>query len=264
MTAAVDMGLFMTWLTYTPANGGQVVLGPGAKPVRGEVRINRVLVAVRMFLSFAVVNKEAPSWVLGMIYGLADNRDLPLEAQSEDGGLFHRLRVRHRVQEPDSSVPGDRRGDRRAVRGLPVCLGPADRAVACASRAAPQRSAPVAGQPLHGFAPSKARHIHVVHRENVIGAWAKSRHTRRVPVDFLLVLAIDQYLLERQDCPAATASDYVLSGCPDNTTSTTTRTGAGSSARSSTAVPGLTPKARSRCSTTPPHGCGAIGCYCPG
>jgi integrase/recombinase XerD len=65
MTAAVDMGLFMTWLKYTPANGGQVVLGPGAKPVRGEVRINRVLVAVRMFLTFAVLNKEAPSWVSG-------------------------------------------------------------------------------------------------------------------------------------------------------------------------------------------------------
>src|SRR3982074_39210 len=104
MTAALAMGLFMTWLTYTPANGGQVVLGPGAKPVRGEVRINGVLVAVRMFLSFAVVNKEAPSWVLGMIYGLADNRDLPLEAQSEDGGLLHRLIARHRQQVLDSSV----------------------------------------------------------------------------------------------------------------------------------------------------------------
>jgi len=53
--------------------------------VRSDSRINRVLVAVRGFLSFAVVNKEAPQWVLGVIYELADSRDLPLEAQSEDG-----------------------------------------------------------------------------------------------------------------------------------------------------------------------------------
>lgn len=126
------MGLFVTWLKYTPANGGQVVLGPGAKPVRGEVRINRVLVAVRMFLSFAVVNKEAPSWVLGMIYGLADNRDLPLEAQSEDGGLFHRLRARHRVQELDSSVDRasvDRASDEEIVALFAACQSVWDRLI---------------------------------------------------------------------------------------------------------------------------------------
>ena len=69
------MGLFMVWLKYTPVGDRPVVPGPGAKPARGDGRINRVLVAVRGFLSFAVVNKEAPQWVLGAIYELADSRD---------------------------------------------------------------------------------------------------------------------------------------------------------------------------------------------
>ncbi|WP_158895818.1 hypothetical protein [Amycolatopsis anabasis] len=108
--AAADMGLFMTWLKYTPADGGRVLPGPGAKPIRGESRIKRVLVGVRGFLSFAVLN-EAPQWVLGAIYELADSRDLPVEAQSEDGGLFYRMRARHGLKEPETAV--DRATDTR-------------------------------------------------------------------------------------------------------------------------------------------------------
>jgi hypothetical protein len=96
-TAAADMGLFMVWLKYTPVGDRPVVPGPGAKPARGDGRIIRVLVAVRGFLSFAVVNKEAPQWVLGAIYELADSSDLPLDAQSEDGGLFYGMRAKHHV-----------------------------------------------------------------------------------------------------------------------------------------------------------------------
>jgi site-specific recombinase XerD len=53
-------------------------------------------------------------------------------------------------------------------------------------------------------------HLHVVRRDNVNGAWAKSRYTRAVPTDFLVVQAIDQYLLERQRCQAAARSDFLL------------------------------------------------------
>jgi integrase/recombinase XerD len=42
-TAAADMGLFMVWLKYTPVGDRPVVPGPGAKPARGDGRINRVL-----------------------------------------------------------------------------------------------------------------------------------------------------------------------------------------------------------------------------
>jgi len=48
-TAASEIGLFMTWLKYAPVQdaAGGVVSGPGATLVRGERRINRILVAVR-------------------------------------------------------------------------------------------------------------------------------------------------------------------------------------------------------------------------
>ncbi|MBP2047627.1 hypothetical protein J2Z21_000549 [Streptomyces griseochromogenes] len=87
--AATDMGLFMVWLKYVPAGAEdqQVVRGPGTQPVRGERRINKVLTAVRGFLAFAIGRDEAPPWILGQIYDLADSRDLPLEAQAEDARL---------------------------------------------------------------------------------------------------------------------------------------------------------------------------------
>ena len=53
-------------------------------------------------------------------------------------------------------------------------------------------------------------HVHVIRRDNVNGAWAKSRHTRAVPMDFLVVQAIDQYLMERQQYPATAGSDFLL------------------------------------------------------
>ncbi|MCX4721879.1 site-specific integrase [Streptomyces virginiae] len=53
-TAAREMGLFMLWLKWTPGRGGKrasvVVPGPGSKPVRQEIRVNKVVTAVRMFL----------------------------------------------------------------------------------------------------------------------------------------------------------------------------------------------------------------------
>ena len=53
-------------------------------------------------------------------------------------------------------------------------------------------------------------HLHVVRRDNVNGAWAKSRHSRSVPVDRLVVQAHDQYVLERADVPDAAGSDFVF------------------------------------------------------
>lgn len=139
-TAAKDMGLFMTWLKYTPAGDDQVVvLGPGAQPVRGEGRINRVLVAVRSFLSFAVVNAEAPQWVLGVLYDLADSRDLPVEAQGEDRGVvLPAARPTPPARTRDGGGPRHRRGDPGAVHRVPLGAGSADRAVAGPCWPAPQ------------------------------------------------------------------------------------------------------------------------------
>ncbi|MGI8312756.1 tyrosine-type recombinase/integrase [Saccharopolyspora hattusasensis] len=217
-TAAADMGLFMTWLKYTPAGDDRVVLGPGAMPARSEGRINRVLVAVRGFLSFAVANKEVPQCVLGQIYELADARDLPLEAQGEDGGLSHRLRARHRLSEPDTAV--DRASDEEIVALLLACRSARDRLIVLLLARVGLRRSEVAGlrrSDLHLLPDNRSvgcevrgAHLHVVRRDNINGAWAKSRRTHSAPADFLVVRAIDQYVAEREQCPAAADSDFLL------------------------------------------------------
>jgi integrase/recombinase XerD len=47
-------------------------------------------------------------------------------------------------------------------------------------------------------------------RTNVNGAWAKSRRSRAVPVDDLLVRAYDTYVFERDRCRPARDCDFVL------------------------------------------------------
>lgn len=217
-TAASDMGLFMTWLKYTPADGDRVVPGPGAMAVRSDGRINRVLVAVRAFLSFAVVNKEAPQWVLGALYELADSRDLPMEAQSEGGGLFYRMRARHGLREPETAV--DRATDEEIVALFAACRSARDRLIVLLLSRAGLRRGETAGLrrcDLHLLPINhsvgcdiEGAHVHVVRRENANGAWAKGRRAGVVPLDFLVVQAVDQYVLERQHCPAAAGSDFLL------------------------------------------------------
>lgn len=219
-TAAADLGLFITWLKFSPSGDGahQVVPGPGAKPVRGERRINRILVAVRGFVSFAVAADEAPGWVLAQVYELADTRDLPIEAQGEDSGLRYRLRARHRLQEPDSQV--DRASDEEIVALFAACRSARDRLIVLLLSRAGLRRGAVAGlrrSDAH-FAPDNAAlgcevegaHVHVVRRENSNRAWAKSRRPYAVPVDFLVVQAYDQYIVERHACPVAAGCDFLL------------------------------------------------------
>lgn len=93
-TAATDLTLFIVWLKYAASGedgtAGRVLAGPGATPVRGARRINRVLVAVRLFLASAVTHKEVHGSVLAALYDVADTRDLPVAAQHEDGGMIYR------------------------------------------------------------------------------------------------------------------------------------------------------------------------------
>jgi integrase len=58
--------------------------------------------------------------------------------------------------------------------------------------------------------PVAGSHLHVIRRDNVNGAWAKSRHRRTMPVDFLVVHAADQYAFQRQPCREAVDSDFLL------------------------------------------------------
>jgi site-specific recombinase XerD len=216
--AADSIGLFMTWLKYTPAGGGTVARGPGARPARGERRVNRVLVAMRGFLMFAVNCGEAPQWVTSQLFEVADTRSLPLEAQGEGTGLSYRMRARHQVKEPDTAV--DRASDEEIVALLGACLSARDRLIVLLLSRAGLRRGEAAGlrrSDLHLLPDNRAlgcgtagAHLHVIRRENANGSWAKSRHVRAVPLDFLVVQAADEYQVERHQCPAARDSDFLL------------------------------------------------------
>lgn len=216
--AADSIGLFMTWLKYTPAEGGRVMLGPGAEPARGERRVNRVLVATRGFLVFAVNGGEAPQWVISQLFEVADTRSLPLAAQGENTALRYRARARHQLREPEAAV--DRASDAEIIALLGACRSARDRLIVLLLSRAGLRRGEAAGlrrSDLHLLPGNRVlgcdvggAHLHVIRRENVNGARAKSRHVRAVPLDFLVVWAADQYQVERQQCQAARDSDFLL------------------------------------------------------
>lgn len=222
-TAAESMAGFILWLRHTPArgearDGAVVVAGPGGAPARGPKRINAVLAAVRGFLAFAVDHGEAPAEVLRLLYELADSRSLPAEARGEDGAWRLRLRARHRVKVPVTRV--ERASDQEAVAVLRACRSARDRLLVLLSCRVGLRRSEAVGlrrEDIH-FLPDSTglgcdfpgSHLHVVRRENVNGAWAKSRHSRAVPVDRLVVAAHDLYVMERAGVAAGAVGDFVF------------------------------------------------------
>jgi site-specific recombinase XerD len=56
----------------------------------------------------------------------------------------------------------------------------------------------------------RGEHVHIRRRENANGAAAKSRRSRVVPADWMIVQAFDQYMLERNNCPPARRCDFLL------------------------------------------------------
>ncbi|MFJ9296520.1 hypothetical protein ACIRPJ_21545 [Streptomyces asoensis] len=58
---------------------------------------------------------------------LAGSRDLPADAQGEDGGLFYRLRPVHSLREPETRV--DRAADTELVAMFGACHSARDRLV---------------------------------------------------------------------------------------------------------------------------------------
>jgi site-specific recombinase XerD len=222
-----QLGLFIVWLRHAgpqvsgadaAPGGGEVLLGPGRDPVRRERRINAVLAAVRGMAARAVAAGDAPARLLPLLYELADERDLPAAARSGDGRLSWRMRARHRLHEPDEPV--DRASDEETVALLRACRSARDRLIVLLMARAGLRRGEAVGlrrgdvhllldsRPL-GCDVARA-HLHVVRRDNINGAWAKSRRQRVVPLDFLLVQAFDAYEFERQSVARAQKSDFVL------------------------------------------------------
>ncbi len=222
------LGLFMVWLAHAgpevsgmdapPVGMGEVLSGPGREPVRGARRVNGVLAAVRGFVVHAVDTGAAPGHLVPLLYELASERDLPLEAQREDGGMSWRMRARHRLHEPETAV--DRASDAEIVALLGACRSARDRLMVLLMARAGLRRGELCGlrrSDIHLGLDSRQlgceierAHLHVVRRDNPNGAWAKSRRQRVVPLDFLVVTAFDTYEFERLAVPDARDSDFVV------------------------------------------------------
>lgn len=221
------LGLFIVWLRHAgptvsgldAGDGGEVLTGPGAAPVRSARRINGILAAVRGFVAHAVATGDAPAWLMPLIYELADDRDLPLQARGEDDGrMAWRLRARHRLHEPEPLV--ERASDEQIVALLRGCRSARDRLVVLLMARGGLRRGELCGlrrSDVHLLPDSRLlgcdvqrAHLHVVRRDNPNGAWAKSRRQRWVPLDFLVVQAFDGYEFERLAVPRAGESDFVL------------------------------------------------------
>ena len=224
-----QLGLFITWLRHAGPPGADadafgreesavVLAGPGRRPVRGARRINAVLTAVRGFVVHAVTSGNAPGTLLPLIYELADDRDLPEQARGEDRAMAWRMRARHRLHEPDAGV--DRASDGEIVALVAACRSARDRLIVLLMARAGLRRGELCGlrrSDVHMLADSSVlgcgvprAHVHVLRRDNSNGAWAKSRRSRAVPVDSLLVQAFDAYVFERLGVQAATDGDFVL------------------------------------------------------
>jgi integrase len=220
------LGLFITWLRHAGPQasgvdvvvGGQVLAGPGAEPVREARRINGVLTAVRGFVAHAVTSGQAPGELMGLIYELADERDLPAQARGEEPRMAWRMRARHRLHEPEATV--DRASDEEIVALLRACRSARDRLIVVLMARAGLRRGELCGlrrSDVHLLADSRElgcamprAHLHVVRRDNPNGAWAKSRRQRVVPLDFLVVQVFDVYDFERFAVPRAGESDFLL------------------------------------------------------
>jgi integrase len=122
------------------------------------------------------------------------------------------------VHEPQSDV--DRATDEEIVALLRACLSARDRLIVLLMARAGLRRGEVCGlrrSDVHLLPDSRRlgcevgrAHLHVVRRDNVNGAWVKSRRQRNVPLDFLVVQAFDGYEFERLAVPRAAECDFCL------------------------------------------------------
>ena len=215
--------LFMTWLARARPSvddaASVVVAGPGAAAVRCPSRINGVLTAVRGMVVHAVATGHGAAALVSMLYEVADDRDLPAEARGEDARMAWRMRARHRLREPETTI--DRASDEQIVALLRACRSARDRLIVLLMARAGLRRGEVCGlrrSDVHLLVDSRrlgcdvARaHLHVVRRDdNPNQAWAKSRRQRVVPLDFLVVQVFDVYEFERMRVADAADSDFVF------------------------------------------------------
>jgi integrase/recombinase XerD len=218
--AADRLGAFVLWLCHAP--GPTAIDAGGAQAdvvVRHPARINAVLVAVREFLKHAVASGDAPPSALSMLYEIGDDRWLPDELRGGRTGLRYIARSRHRLSVPERQADLATDADARAL--LRACRSARDRFIVVLLGRTGLRRGEAAGlrrPDMHMALDSTSvgcdvpgEHLHVVRREDAAnGAVAKSRRSRVVPLDFLVVQAYDAYCWERAQVREAASCDFVL------------------------------------------------------
>lgn len=209
-----ELGRFVFWLRYYDPDA---LAGAVRREVRGARRINAVMAAVREFFKHAAAIGLVEKAVLDALYDLVEDYDLPVEVRG-DRGVRLRSRPRHRLSEPETVV--DAASDEEVLALVGACRNARDRFIVLALWRIGNRRGELTGvrmEDVH-FLPDSAMlgcrargpHLHVHRRANSNGATAKSRRSRAVPVDWLLVQAFDQYMLLRNDCAAARRCDFLL------------------------------------------------------
>jgi integrase/recombinase XerD len=233
---ARSLALFFDWCAVTgqdwrqtPAQFGRFVYwvqryDPDARPgtqvriVRAARRVNAVLAAVREFLKHAAAIGQVDKAVLDALFDLVQDYDLPAGVRGERPGGQVRSRPRHRLSEPVRVV--DAATDEEVLALVRACRNARDRFIVLALWRIGQRRGELTGVRLEDvhLVPDATRlgcrvrgeHLHVHRRENPNGATAKSRRSRAIPADWLVVQAYDQYMLERGACPQARHCDFLL------------------------------------------------------
>ncbi len=212
---ARELSGFVLVLRTTPV----VRRGRGYGQLRSPGRINHVLSVVREFYKHAVAQGRVSASVIAALYEVGDDRFLPAELRAEDGALRYRVKPRHQLRTGRATqaracelweweallraagcwrdrfllvllwFSGLRIGEALGLRRSDMHLMASATELGCR----------VAGA-----------HLHVVPRENVNGARAKSRRERVVPLAHYAVSYYDLYLDERERCRTAAECDFVF------------------------------------------------------
>lgn len=212
--ASSEFGRFVLWLRYyQPDSPGS----PITRVVRGERRINAVTSAVREFLKHAAAMGLIERGALDCLYRWAEPRGVPVDVLGE-GPRQILLRPRHRLREPEREV--DAVTDDEVLALFKACQNARDRFIVLAAWRVGLRRGELTGLRMEDchLLPSSAllgcdvagSHFHVRRRPNPNRAMAKSRRSRAVPADWLVVQAFDQYMLIRNACRTATKCDFLL------------------------------------------------------
>lgn len=186
VTAASDLSRFVHHLNITPISRAD----RGCGQPRGARRIIHILCVVREFYKHAAANGTVDASVLTSLYEVGDSRSLPAELRPEGSGLAYHARPRHALRQP-RQIRVNRATEAEWEALLEACRSWRDRCLVVLLWFTGLRVGEALGlrrSDVH-FADHSAdlgclvagTHLHVVHRDNINRASAKSRNDRHVP-----------------------------------------------------------------------------------